>query len=135
MPTSIQFSHTLDYASVDGAIGIPVTLFAGGKTVDVVARLDTGSEYCIFARRYCAMLGLDLESGRRLRFVTATAPFFAYEHFVDISTFGIDFHAAVYFAEHPEFEKNVLGRRGWLDRLKIGIVDHDQMLYLGRYDS
>jgi hypothetical protein len=31
--------------------------------------------------------------------------------------------------------KNVLGRRGWLDRMNIGIVDHDQLLYAGAYEA
>jgi hypothetical protein len=27
-----------------------------------------------------------------------------------------------------------MGRHGWLDRLNVGIVDHDQLLYAGIYD-
>jgi hypothetical protein len=41
---------------------------------------------------------------------------------------------AFFFAD-SEVEKNVLGRRGWLDRVRIGIVDHDQLLYLANYDD
>ncbi len=41
----------------------------------------------------------------------------------------------VYFAEHDGFRTSVVGRVGFLDRLKIGIVDYEQMFYLGIYDE
>jgi hypothetical protein len=30
--------------------------------------------------------------------------------------------------------KNVLGGRGWLDRLRLAIVDYEHALYLGAYE-
>jgi len=39
------------------------------------------------------------------------------------------------FAEADAFSLNVLGRVGFLDRLKVGIVDYEQLLYLGLYDE
>lgn len=41
----------------------------------------------------------------------------------------------VFFFADAEIAKNVLGRRGWLDRVRIGIVDHDQLPYLANYDE
>jgi hypothetical protein len=40
----------------------------------------------------------------------------------------------VFFFADANIVKNVLGRHGWLDRLNVGIVDHDQLLYAGAYD-
>jgi hypothetical protein len=40
-----------------------------------------------------------------------------------------------FFFADAEIEKNVLGRHGWLDRVRIGIVDHDQVLYAPGYDE
>ncbi|MBI4904793.1 MAG: hypothetical protein HY820_14225 [Acidobacteria bacterium] len=41
----------------------------------------------------------------------------------------------VYFFADTGIEKNVLGRRGWLDRVKIGIVDHDQTIHVADYSE
>ena len=50
-------------------------------------------------------------------------------------TFGIEFWADVFFAQDGAFRRNFLGRTGWLDRVRIGIVDYERMLFLGRYES
>ena len=42
---------------------------------------------------------------------------------------------SLYFAEADEFTINVAGRVGFLDRLRVGIIDYDQLLYLGLYDQ
>lgn len=41
----------------------------------------------------------------------------------------------VYFAEPESFSLNVLGRFGFLDRLRIGLVDYEELLYMGLYDQ
>jgi hypothetical protein len=40
----------------------------------------------------------------------------------------------VFFADDYGMTKNVLGRRGWLDMLKVGIIDYAGELYMSRYD-
>lgn len=45
------------------------------------------------------------------------------------------FESVVFFAEDTGFRRNVLGRNGWLNRCRIAIVDHDQMLYVSQYDE
>ena len=34
----------------------------------------------------------------------------------------------------PIIERNVLGRRGWLDRLRFGLVDYEQVVYIADYN-
>ncbi|HEV7798574.1 MAG TPA: hypothetical protein VGO73_10485 [Pyrinomonadaceae bacterium] len=51
-----------------------------------------------------------------------------------VSVFGFDLEAVVYFAAAEGFTRNVLGRSGWLDRVKLGIVYHDSEVYLSRYE-
>ena len=41
----------------------------------------------------------------------------------------------IFFFADTEIVKNVLGRKGWLDRVRIGIVDYDRLIYIARYDS
>jgi len=38
-------------------------------------------------------------------------------------------------ASGREIRKNHLGRNGWLDRLRLGIIDYDRELYLAPYNS
>jgi hypothetical protein len=128
-----EASHRYD-ASADG-IDLPVTLKMGRQSIDVVAKLDTGSAHCIFERKAAEYLGLDVESGRLQRFRTVAGSFAAYEHEVTVHTLGVEFSAIVFFAQDPAFTRNFLGRSGWLDRLRVAIVDYDRMLFLSAYDS
>lgn len=61
--------------------------------------------------------------------------FVAYEHEVTIHTLGVEFPTAVFFAQDSGFTRNFLGRFGWLNRLRIGIVDYDRLLLLSAYES
>ena len=113
---------------------MPVTLRCGDNVVDLVASVDTGASSCLFESAYARELGLDLTSGVLKRFRTANSSFDAYGHEVEIDAFGIVTYSPVYFFAEPSIVKNVLGRGGWLDRVRLGVVDHDRMLYLAAYD-
>lgn len=135
MPVALEFDTTHEYADTKAGIQVPITLVIGRESVELLAKLDTGAEYCIFERNYGEMLGLDVESGRLQRFRTVAGSFAAYEHEVTIQTLGIEFAAVVYFAQDSTFSRNFLGRSGWLDRLRIGIIDYDRTLFVGLYQS
>jgi hypothetical protein len=131
----MEFSFSHHYGSSAEGIEVPVTLGNGGQSVDLIAKLDTGAAHCIFERRYAEILGINPESGRLQRFRTATGSFAAYEHEVDLQVLGIAFSTTVFFAQNPVFTRKFLGRAGWLDRLRLAIVDYDRNLYLSAYDS
>ena len=78
---------------------------------------------------------MDIELGVSKIFATANSRFQAFGHEVTINTLGIELHSMVFFFADAGIKKNVLGRRGWLDRVRIGIVDHDQLLYVADYDE
>jgi hypothetical protein len=40
----------------------------------------------------------------------------------------------VYFFADPAINKNLLGRNGFLDRIRLGLVHYDRELYLAPYD-
>lgn len=134
MAQSLRFDVSYNYAPADG-IEVPIELRVGERKVELLARLDTGSAHCIFERRYADALGLDIESGRPQRFRTMAGSFVAWEHEVILHTFGIEFSAVVFFAHEPEFNRSFVGRSGWLNRLRIAIVDYDRLLLLSAYDS
>lgn len=49
--------------------------------------------------------------------------------------FDLSFESIVYFFADESIRKNLLGRNGWLDRVRLGVVHYDRELYLSRYDS
>ena len=132
MPLSVNFDASHRYASTEG-IEVPIELRIGDRKIELFARVDTGAAHCIFERRYAEELGLDVESGRSQRFRTMSGSFATYEHEVTVHTFGIEFSAVVFFAHDPAFSKSFVGRSGWLDRLRIGIIDYDRMLFVSPY--
>ena len=131
---SLSFAVEHDY-SLSEAIILPVVLRADSEEVGVDAFLDTGSTFCVFRRQLAEMLGLDVESGERVRLNTATVGFDAYGHTLTLETLGYSFDVMVYFAAHEGFARNVLGRRGWLDQVRLGLVEHEGKLYVSRYDE
>ncbi|MDQ3753863.1 MAG: retropepsin-like domain-containing protein [Acidobacteriota bacterium] len=130
----LSFAVEHDY-SLKEAIVLPVVLRAGEEAVGADAFLDTGSTLSVFRRQLAEMLGLDVEGGEPVRLSTATGGFVAYGHTLTIETLGYSFETTVHFAEHEGFARNVLGRRGWLDQLRIGLVDYEGKLYVSRYDE
>ena len=135
MPVSLAFDAAHHYADALDGIEVPITLCIGRQSVDLLAKLDTGAAHCIFERKYAEMLGVDVDSGRLQCFRTVAGSFVAYQHEVTIQTLGIEFSAAVFFAQDSTFNRNFLGRSGWLDRLRIAIVDYDRLLFMSPYQS
>lgn len=135
MPVSLEFDTSYGYTDATDGIYVPTTLCIGKQSVELLAKLDTGAAHCIFEHKYAEMLGLNVESGRLQRFRTVAGSFAAYEHEITIQTLGIEVPAVVFFAQDQAFGRNFLGRSGWLDRLRIAIVDYDRMLYLSLYRS
>lgn len=135
MPYDLSFEETHDYSNSDPRVGItvPVTLSAGDAAAHLTASVDTGASFCIFERGYGELLGLDVEAGGLEVLGTATGMFKAYGHPVTLSVLGNSFDTVVYFVGHEGFGRNVLGRRGWLDRVRLGVVDYEGRLYLSKY--
>ena len=76
-----------------------------------------------------------MESGAPTRISTVAGGFLTYAHRVALGVLGIEVEATVYFAEDPAMPRDVLGQTGWLDRIRLGVVDHDRQLYLSHYDD
>ncbi len=114
---------------------MPIILRVGQAQVNLMAKLDTGASCCIFEREVGEDLGLEIESGTPERITTPMGSFTAYGHSVSLLAFGYQFDMTAYFAAMPAFRRNVLGRRGWMQQLKLGIVDYEGKLYVGRYDG
>ncbi|MBA3601952.1 MAG: hypothetical protein H0W45_12120, partial [Acidobacteria bacterium] len=68
-----------------------------------------------------------------LNLSTATGNFHAFGHELLLSVFGIETVSIAYFAESDYFDRNFLGRIGWLDRVKLGLIDQEGKLFLSKY--
>ena len=130
---AIEFSTVHDYDTLKTGITLPVTLGYNFRTVNFEAKLDTGSSHCIFERRFGENLGLEIESGTLEKFGTATVGFYAYGHELTLSILDIETYTTVYFAKEDSFTRNVLGRQGWLDRVKLVLIDYEGKLLLSAY--
>jgi len=132
---NLRFSREHLYPSTT-AINLPIILISDAhRRVGLTASLDTGSTYCVFERRYAEYLDLDLQAGVPARIATATGSFYCFGHELTMQVFDLERSVVVYFAEPEAFNINVVGRIGFLDRLQVGIVDYEQLLYLGLYDQ
>ena len=131
---NLNFKVEHDYSAAEG-ISVLVILRHGQDRVSFDADVDTGSTFCIFNRGHAETLGLDVESGSPTRFKTVTGSFDAYGHALTLETLGYSFDVTVYFAAHESFTRNVLGRRGWLEQVRLGIVEYESKLHLSRYSE
>jgi hypothetical protein len=131
----LSFTRLLNYDAGKSGITIPITLRLTNHEAVLEAKLDTGAPECIFARQHGELLGLDIENGEPWRINTATGAFMTYSHDVTMAVLGYTFDVRVCFAADARFNRNVLGRHGFLDRVRIGVVDYEGKLYLSRYDE
>src|SRR5207253_295824 len=121
MEYPLSFEQMSHYNTSKDGIAVGVTLTVGNLFTLCEAKVDTGAACCIFERALGENLGLDIERGLSQSIGTVTGSFVAYGHEVRLSVLGIEFETFVYFAADEIFTRNVLGRRGWLDRIKLGI--------------
>jgi len=135
MPYQLSFDQLVSYDPSVRGISLEGRLALRDTAVTLPVKLDTGAENSIFARHVGEQLGLTIENEYRQWFSTATGRFLAFGHEVTLQLAGIEFNALVFFAAEESFNRNVIGRFGGLDHLKIGIVDYEGKLYLSRYDE
>ncbi len=135
MAYDLTFDTLVNYDSGVPGISIDVELRVGDFSIRVLAKLDTGSDRCIFSRECGERLGFEIESGEFQSFRTVAGSFITYGHPVTLVAAEFTLDATVYFARDEGFDRNVLGRYGWLDRVIVGINDYDGKLYLSRYSS
>jgi hypothetical protein len=81
------------------------------------------------------MLGLDVEGGSPALVSTANSTFQIFGHRLTMTALGLQFDVTVYFAADENIKRNVLGRLGFIDQLRLCLVEHDGELYVSKYDD
>ncbi len=131
----LEFANLYRYNTLENGINVPVTLKTGFQSVDFEAKLDTGASFCVFQRIHGARLGIGIENGISQKFGTVTGGFLAFGHRLTVSVLGIEFETMVFFAEEDSFSRNFLGQTGWLDHIKLGLIDYEGKLFLSNYNE
>jgi len=135
MNYNLEFEKLIRYDAGEAGISLNVELRSGKDSITFGAKIDTGASFCVFERRRAEEIGIEIETGLRNTVGTATGSFRVFGHQLTLVIEDYEFDAMIYFAEDENFNRNVLGRRGGLENLKIGIIDYDGKLYLSRYES
>jgi hypothetical protein len=60
-----------------------------------------------------------------MAFQTANSSFEAFGHDLTIIVLGLELATRAFFFADPNIAKNVLGRSGWLDRVRLGLIDYE----------
>jgi len=132
---TFTFRTKHSYDTTKTGITVPVELTDGSNVVQVDAKLDTGASFCIFERAYGEMLGLDVEGGTQTLVSMANSTFQAFGHWLTMTALGFQFDVMVYFAADENIRRSVLGRRGFIDQLRLCLIEHDGELYISKYDD
>jgi hypothetical protein len=134
MDYPLIFTTRAEYSPQESGLTIEVTLQLGEETVVARAKIDTGAQVCLFQREIGEQLGLNIESGHRCIIDTLAGSLLAYGHFIRLHTLGLEFDSIIYFAANPGLPRNLLGREGWLQKVKLAVIDYDTIIYLSHYD-
>ena len=135
MSHQLTFAQLVNYDPGQSGITVNVVIGLNGARAGCEAKIDTGSTFCLFARNVGEDLGIDVESGIRRTVGTVTGNFAVYLHEVNLYVVGCSFSALVGFAEDRAFQRNALGRRGFLEQVIFGLVDYEGKLFLSSYDE
>lgn len=134
-PFYLPYDYSHHYAENPDGLLVPVSLQCGKTIHKTSACVDTGASVCLFSREIGEILGLDIEQGYYKRLGTLAGGLDAFGHDVGIQALDIALSSTIYFARDYSLPRNLLGRNGWLNKLRFGLIEYDQLIYLSRYDS
>ncbi|MEP7339317.1 MAG: hypothetical protein ABI977_16390 [Acidobacteriota bacterium] len=135
MSLYLPFEESFNYPDHNDGIVIPATLKSGPRIHITSAVVDCGGGVCLFSREVGDLLGLDIEQGEYKRLRTLTGGLDSFGHEVSVKALNIVLDSTIYFAREKGLPRNILGRQGWLRKLRFGLVEYDNLIYLGRHDA
>lgn len=135
MPYQLAFITRETYDTLQDGITIETVLSVGEDSIVCKAKVDPGAQVCLFRREIGETLGLDVESGYPCELDTLVGTMLSYGHTGTLHTLGLEFDSMVYFAATPNLRRNLLGREGWLQKIRLAIVDYDSAIYLSPYNG
>jgi hypothetical protein len=134
MPHDLSFDVSYLYEESADGITLPVTLSYKDNQVRTYAKVDTGAEFCIFSLEVGENLGIDVPTGMSKSMGSLTGTLETFGHEIIIQSCGVAVQSVAYFAKYPGLPRNLLGRNGWVRKLRLGIVDYDSTIFLSPYN-
>lgn len=128
---SLEFDASLNYDETAAGILVPIRLNHGDRSVELRARLDTGAADCLFDHSYAEILGLPGGGTERI-YRTVTGSFQAFGHEITLETLGLRWSATVFFHKIGNPAHAFDGRRGWLDRVRLGLVHAEKRMLISQ---
>lgn len=130
------FTQPLRVFQDETGLCLPIALRWQESEVELDAYLDTGATYSFFPRWIGESIGLDIEAGASTTIRTGGGPISAYLHYLTIQIGHLYFDdVPVCFAKYGDFPRNLIGRAGWLEKVRLALVLYDEQLYLSLYDE
>jgi hypothetical protein len=79
-------------------------------------------------------LGIDVPTGIPKSMGSLTGTLETFGHEIAIQSCGVAVQSVAYFAKYHSLPRNLLGRNGWIRKLRLSVVDYDNTIYLSPYN-
>ena len=135
---SWNFSFSIRVGIIEDQFGLctPITLSVAGREIEADAHLDTGATYSVIPREVGERLGLDVEAGEPTSIRTGGGPMPAFLHYTNLTIDELFFEdVPICVAKYPEFHRILLGRGGWLQKVRLNLLVYEDSLYLNLHDQ
>jgi len=103
---------------------IPIGLLFNGKLIRYEALIDSGADFNIFNAEIGELLGIDISSGKKVKFSgIAGEPFEVYLHNVTLEIGGWHYKITTGFSyEISPYGFGILGQRGFFDLFRVKFI-------------
>ncbi len=136
MTYRLEFSTLLKIALDENGLIVPLTISAPIKDRQIQAYFDSGATYTVLPRWLGDDLGFDVESGTPTNLRTGSGVMQTYLHYTTFFLGELSFgDVPVCIAKYHDFNRCLLGREGWLQAVRFGLVTYDNQMYLSLYDE
>jgi hypothetical protein len=123
---SFEFEQTLPY--FQGTPAIHVRLIGPRGNEEVLALVDSGSQYCLFNGSRALGIGLQLLEGRPIVLSSLGGHVHGYLHWVEIEIQGSRFSVEAIFSLNP-IQREILGRHTLFEQVTWGLRESQQEIY------
>ncbi len=131
MSWQFDFSTRLRTTEDSHGLYLTATLSVAGQELVVDGYLDIGAAYCILPRLLGETLGLAVEAGEPVTLKTGGGPLQGFLHFATLLLGDLAFEdVPICVIKYPGFDRCLLGRAGWLQKVRLNLSAYDEALYL-----
>ncbi len=136
MSWNFSFSTPIHLDEDESGIYVTALLSVAGREVEINGYLDTGAAYCVIPRWAGERLGLNVESGQSITMRTGGGPMPTYLHYATITISTLTFEdVPICVAKYSAFDRCLLGRAGWLQKVRMNLITYDNVVYLNLHDQ